>query len=243
MKEIPLKSFKRLPSGGFSKLVKFVNKSIVANEDVNILIPTKYADKDLAKIADVCTIYGVLTIVNSKHEYTVLTVPTMLKSVPVDIEEVEIEGESYYKMFVPKGERVIESVDVIVLPDMAYLTFDLFLRKGKVPFYIGYTDLIDTFINLKKYAGINLIDFITVIKLIIGLTARDYDNPKIPYKLNIKSDKDLLRPVKWISMVNIHYVLTSTLAKIGGAYMKEGFTSALVNPSSKPTEFENIIRK
>ena len=234
--------FKR--NGIVKKQIKHIGNSFITTTDMYVIFPTNYIDKKLGVIDTVCKIYGVLMFADMNLNYNIMTVPTQVHITPDSLEVVTIDDEPYYRLLVLKNDVLIDDVDVVVMGDMGYYTFDIFLRKGKVPFYLGYFDLLEVFTNLTKYTDNNVSKYLVVLKILIATIARDYNDKSIPYRFGLNKPEDIkTKKVKWIAMSNIYYSYKSTLARIGGSYMKDGMLAAIVDPEKEPTIFENIVRQ
>lgn len=224
METLNSKDFKR----NLSVKSKISSKGFTALEDLYIYFPVIYESKELAIIDDTSFVFGVLAVADKNNNYVVMTVPTMVSITPESITEVSIDEVLYYKATIPKGTNVFDSNQVVVQLDMAYLTFDVFFRKGKVPFFVSDIDLLKIFNNLGKYADTNITAFLPVVKLLIGIICRSADNLKIPYRLTVKTKADLAtKKMEWISINNTFYAYSSTMSKIGASYMRQGMTDML----------------
>lgn len=241
MDMVDFKKFKR-DDKYLSSAIKVTKSRYIAQEDLFIMFPKRYIDLHLGDIDNTVSVLSVLIVYNKDFKYSVINIPSMVNITPDSIEEIEIGDEIYFKMTIIKGDAIIDSRDVIVDGDVGYGVFNILLVKGVIPWYVSYLDLVKIFENIPKYTGSKVGGYISVIKIMIAISARSKDDPSIPYRKVIKSFDDNT-PVHWVGLNNIYYTYNSTASKIFGSYMKPGMISAMVNPEKKATKLENIIRK
>lgn len=226
------------------KSVMFKKETVIAKEDLFIIFPKRFIDLGLGVIDNTITVYGVVGMLNSKNEYAVWVIPTMVDITPDSIELVTINDEEYYLLTILKDDPIFDSLNVVVMPDLGFETFNVLLVKGYIPWYIGYEDMLSIFKAIPKYTGSKIQQFFTAVKVMIATSARDAENPNIPYRKSIRSKTDLTnRPILWAGLNNVYYTFNSTASKIFGSYMKAGMVSAIINPEKKSTKLENIIRR
>jgi len=240
---VDISKWKREPKI-IKSLITVKGNTWVAKERMFILFPTKYEDRGLSLIDTTCSVFGVISISNEKNQYSILTVSTQITITPDEIEEVTIDDKVYYRLTIEAGNNLIDDVNLIVKPDNTYGIFELFLVTGYIPWYLTYNDVFKLFETSPKYTGSKLDAYWVVIKLLIAISARDRDNPKLQFRQSINNANDLdVKPILWVGIKNIYYSFNSTLSKIGGSYMKAGMISAIVNPEKQATDFENVVRK
>lgn len=238
---LDIKKFKR-DKKIISSLIKITDNNYIAKEDLFIMLPKKFIELHIGDIDNTVTTLSVLAVFNKDLKYGVINIPAMVKITPDSIDEVEVGSDTYYKLTISKGNSVIDSRDVVIDGDIGYNVFNIMLVKGVVPWYINYLDLVKIFENIPKYTGTKLESYMSIVKIMIALSARSKDDPNKPYRYIIKKS-DEVKDIHWVGLNNIYYTYNSTASKVFGSYMKAGMISAIVNPETKPTKLENLVRK
>lgn len=226
------------------KSIKVKEDNTFVTSSLKIYFPTLYVDKKLAVIDNTCKILGIFIIADKDNNTTLSTIPTMVEVTPTTIEIVDIDDIPHYQLSLEKGDLLFNNMKVVQLLDMAYNIFNLMMINGKVPWFIGYTDLLKIFENFNKYTGSNVSSFIDIIKIFIRISGRDKNNLSVYYSNILNTEKDLAtKEIEWIGLSNIYFTFKSTMSKIGGSYFKKALLSAIVTPEKEPTQLENILRK
>jgi len=242
MERLDVNTWVRDPSL-IQKALKKSGTSIIAKEKMYIIFPTKFIDKHLVLLDNVCSVVGILCVVNEKNRYGIMKIPGKISIIPNEIEDVEIDGVAYTRFHIEAGEELIHDTTIIKSTDMVYPLFDLLMLQGKVPWYIEYTDLLDIFLNLNKYAGSKVGNDIITLKILTAINGRQYGNPDIEYRTIINTPKDLqTKKVTWVGLQSIYYSFKSTLSKLVGSYFKKGEIAALVKPSKNVTDIEKVLK-
>jgi len=241
MDVLDISKFKR-DKKTISSLIKITDKNYIAKDDLFIIFPKKYIELHLGEIDNTVIILGVLAVFNKDLKYSVINLPSMLTITPDSIEEVELGNDTYYKLSILKGNALIDTRNVVVDSDVGYNIFNVLLVKGEIPWYIEYLDLIKIFENIPEYTGNKITGYMSVVKIMIAISARSKKDPSVPYRMVLKNSEDT-QDIHWVGLNNIYYTYNSTASKVFGSYMKAGMISAIVNPEKRATKLENIVRK
>jgi len=237
------KDFKR-NSDLIKKKIKQKDNMLIANEDLYILVYGTFVEKNITILDNVCKVLGILAIVDEKGNYGIMNIPNTIKVEPNEIEDVEIDGEHYYKLAITGGEPLVSDLTVVKDTDYVYKVFEVLTLRGKVPFFIGYTDMLGIFSNLPKYTGASIGKDSLPFEFFTAMISRDIKDPTKNYRDGIKTKSDLSKEVKWIGVMNIYYSFGSTLAKIAGSYFKQGLLVSTVNKQEgEPTKLEKALRE
>lgn len=220
---------------------KVINKRWVALKDCEIYFPVEYKLKGLAEVSDHVYTLGVVMITVGTV-YAVLSVNAMITFNPTSIEEIKYGNDPYYKLSFEAGDTVIENIDIVKQDTLPYHIYDLFISKGKIPAYMSYVDMCRLFETSKSYADANVGSRPEVVQLMISLIARAKEDKRIYYRQVVDSDPES-KNLEWIKMSNIEYGATNTLNKLGGNYFSEGVASALINPTERLENIENLLRQ
>jgi hypothetical protein len=233
--------FKYNPMAIKSKLKK-VGNTILTSVNMSILVFGKFVEKDMTILDNVCKVIGVVAIVDENKNYAIMTVPGVYDVEPNAIGDIEIDGEHYYNLEIEKDEALISDITIVKNNSYIYKLFDVFVLNGKVPFFLGYEDMLKVFKNLPKFTGSKLGKDTLPFEIFVAMIARNEKDPTIEYRLSIKNKNDLKHIPKWVGLNNIYYSYGSTLAKIAGSYFKTGTLVATINKSSEPTKLEKILK-
>jgi len=244
LKNIDFKSLERDPEY-FKKVLTQYDDNIVTNKEVYIMFPAKFVDRDLSSLGNICNIIGLIAIMDIEaNKYSILTVPSRLETMPSEIGNIVVDGEGYYVLKYDADSEIISSRKLIKESDFIFDMFELFLVKGKVPWYYGYNDVVKIFNNIKKYTGGKAAENQLAIELLVSIIARYDIDWSIEYRNVIESLKDLKEvPLAWVGLENIFYSFRSTLSKLAGAYMKKGIVSAIINPEKEISDLEHVLRE
>jgi len=225
-----------------SKL-KTVGNTIITNTDLSILVYHKFVDKEMTILDNICKVMGIMAIIDNDNNYAIMTVPGIMSVEPNEIEDVEIDGEHYYKLVISKGDALISDTTIVKDTGNVYKVFDLLILKGKVPFFLNYEDMLAIFKNLPEFTGTKIGKDTLPFEIFIAMIARDKNDPTKDFRLTVKTHNDAIKESpKWVGLTNIYYSFGSTLSKIAGSYFKTGVLVAAVNKNKKPTKLEKILK-
>lgn len=219
---------------------KKLGSSWVTKENCDIYFPCHYTEKKLAILGDHAKVLGVVMI-SVGNTYAVLSVNAMIDFTPSEITTVDMYDEKYYKMSFDKGSIVISNINVVKQDTLPYFIYDVFISKGRIPWYMDYTDMCKIFDTAGEYADTNIGNNPEVIQTLISLIARD-KNDRTKYYRQV-TDEDAKDRLVFIPINSVSYGATNTVNKLGGNYMSTGIISALNNPSDKVENIEAILRK
>lgn len=228
-----------------SSYLKTDNKSIITKEELYIIFPELYLDKEINVLGDISLIVGIFAILDPTNNlYSVSTIPTRVEVTPSEISYTIINGDSYVLLKIDKNDIFINNLNLVKDKSLAYLLFDTFFVQGKIPFYVTYLDLPNIFNNLYHYTGSKAGQNRLIYELLTAIITKYRDNPDIGYRNILDSLKDLdTKPVIFKGLKDIHYTVTSSLSKITGSYYKQGILSAINKPDSNVSNLENIVRE
>ena len=243
MDVLDISKLKRNPEA-IKKKIKKVENTMIAKENMLIVFPEKFVDKELTLLDNTSEVFGVVAILDEKNNYSILTIPSRFIVEPAEIENIEINEEPYIALHIEAGQALISNTKMVKNQDITFPIFDLFMLQGKVPWYINYEDLLDVFIKLDKYAGSKVGGLVLALEALTALNARDPKNPETEFRMIINNVEDMKKkPVEWVGLKNIYYSFKSTLSKIAGAYFKQGVLAAVVKPEKETTDLEYVLRK
>ena len=205
---------------------------MVATKPLTMLVPLLFKDKELWSTGKTISTLGNAIIVNDKLEYRLLLIPTMIKTAPSEVGYVEIDNEVYIEMHYEAGD-ILWYNETELLNVYIYSIFDLYIIQGKIPFYMTGEDILDLMNNLKYHTGSDIVDNSLSMEVILSII--ELGKGDKPYRIT-GGEMDM------IGMKDMDKAVTNNLAKITGAYMKQGVTSALTNSNKEAAPVEVAVR-
>ncbi len=232
----------RDPSKVLNTLVELPDGSVVTKQGCKIYIPARFTEVGLADLdAEIYTV-GIYPIVVDTY-YSVCSVNAKMRIMPSSIIRMKIDQVEYIEFSFDPGSTVIASKSLVRQDSVTYYIYDELISKGKIPWYLNYTDMGSIFNTSMKHADSRVGNDKDVIELIISMIARDASNLNTSYRTIVESLNDIkTNPPSYIPLRNVSYGASNTLNKLAGSYFHEGVTSALVNPSTKVEYIEKLLR-
>ena len=223
-----------------TKVIKSIlyekDNKIYTKEKLIIEFPKWYEDKELLSLGDQTYLYGVFALIKDNF-YSVSTIPTLIQVSPTIITEIK-KGEEIYTQFIfGENKVVIENTQVVKQELLSYNMFSQFFLNAKIPWYIGYDDLVKIMDNLPEYAKSQLGDNWIANELVVSFITRYKENKAIFHRQKVEEDYD------FVDLNNVYYSAISTLNKLAGNYFSESLVSALVQKEREPTKLEMVVRK
>ena len=201
-----------------------------------IEFPSWYEDKGLLEIGDRMNLYGVFAIIVD-GKYAVSVIPTWLVTSPVMVKTVERDGEEYTQFIYGPGDSLIESTRAVKKDLLSYTFFEAHVVRAKMPWYLGYEDLVRVFDRLEPYAKSKLGNSYVASELVCSFIARQPSDKRKFYRQLPKGKPE------YVDLMNVYYAATTTLTKIGGNQFMAGLTAALVQKEKKPSKLEKHVRQ
>ncbi len=242
METLDITKLKRDPNYIKSNLI-MKDEFTLTKKDTYIVFPEKYEKKDLAELGNVCLVTGVFAIVMGDR-YGVMTIPNHIEITPVEIEQVDINGDVYYRLFIEANTDIFSNNNIVKKSDRVYNLLDLFLMQGKVPWYIEYEDLVKVFTNVGKYTGLTATDKLLPVETIISIISKYKKDLTKDYRLVINKPQDLkTKPVEYVGLMDVYYTYKSTVSKLLGNFFKKAIDSTILYPEKEVTDIENVLRE
>lgn len=217
---------------------------LVTTKGCKIYTPTRFAERGLASIGIETHIVGVYAIVVEDKFYGVSMVNAMQRIEPTSTIKVVIGDEEYYEFSFEPGSTVVSSVQLVKTDTLVYKIYDEIIAKGRVPFYLGYTELGKLFDTALYHAGAKIGTNHEVTELIISMISREPSDRAKYYRQTVQSMADVqTKPPAFIPLRSVTYAATNTTNKLAGSYFKEGLTSALVSPADRVERIEELLRR
>lgn len=216
--------------------------SIVTKAGCKIYIPARWTEQRLAFIGNETVIFGFFAVMVGEA-YGVCNAATMVSIRPGSTRQVNIDGFAYYEFSFDPGTVVVRNLNCVMDDTMPYQMYREFIEMGKVPPYLNYTDACNMFESCGELCGVTLGANEAVLSAISSSIMKDPQDLGRSYAfcINAIADQNKVRPAV-VPFRDVQYGATNTTAKIMGSYSDLAVTAALVNPSERTEDFEDLLR-
>ena len=233
----------RNPRAVMTELITRPDNSVITKNGCKIYFPVRFTEKQLAEVGMDNMCVGIFPIVVQDKYYSVLLVNAIINLRPIEVNKVKYEEVEYYELVFEPGSVVIETLSLVQEGKLLFRIYDEFFAKGKIPWYISYEDLGNILDTSKSIAGADIGGGVEVVQLLTSLVSRDSSNLNRYYRTIVQSKGDLMKnPPKFVPLKSVMYSATNTVNKIAGSYFSDGITSALLTPSERVENIEQILR-
>lgn len=238
------KLLKRDPAKVQSYLKELPDGRLVTTKGCKIIIPSRFAERGLAFIGIETQIVGIYAMIVDDAYYGVSLVNAMIRIEPTSTMKIVIDEEEHCEFYFEPGATVIPDTQLVKIDTLVYKIYDEIIAKGRVPWYLGYTELGKLFDTAKYHAGANIGTNHEVTELIVSMISRDAKDRTKYYRQTVKTmDEVTKHPPAFIPLRSVTYAATNTTNKLAGSYFKEGVVSALVSPADRVERIEEILRR
>lgn len=219
--------------------------SVATTTGCKIYIPSRYERQHLMDIGQVVNTLGIYAIVVEDKYWALHNVCSRVNLSVDSISKVKVNEEEYYEFTFDKGSVVITNTNLIVNDTLPYYIFNEIINKGKIPWYLDYTDLSKLFGTCSDYSGVSLGRDNAPIEVIVATISRQKDNKTQHYRYQIGDKKDMDKHTpEIIPMRNVFYGATNLASRLIGSHLDaEGLTAALVHPSERNEGVEELLRQ
>lgn len=214
--------------------------SVIANRTLEVHIPKKFVENGMAIVGDTVWTAAVLGIVVPGECYAPLLAMMDVTLVPLSIREAAINGVQYLILDFEKGDTLIENLGVLQDPNKPHQYFMEFNLYARIPWYMNKDDLT----SLTDYAayecGGKVGSSFQVPRVFQSLQFRDPDNLDVAYR----HSKAMLegRPPAIVGLNNSAMLIDGTFSKLLGGYLQDNTLAAIINPDTRVTDQEEIIK-
>lgn len=201
---------------------------LVCKEDIQFLFPKRFDVRGFNQYEHDIKIMGIFAIVDTKGNYAVHNIPNRISVTPNVTDTTVTMGDEFVVMTFYKDSVV--SPNVAMVKDSSYLTdiYNEFFVLGKIPKFFSHLDVLKTFKLTSHFNGSAIGKYNAPLELLVSLIARDIDDKSKTFKPTAtRTGKP--GDIYWVGLSNVHYTVTSTLNKIGGAYASQAINSAIGN--------------
>lgn len=221
-------------------LTQLKDGSVIANKKMEIYLPKKFVDNGMATITDKVDTNAVLGLVLPGECYAPLVAMLDVTLTPIGIHESNVLGTQYMVLEFEEGDTVIESVQVIQDPSKPAIFLAEFYDYGRIPWYLGKQEVMGLFDNASAECGRSVGSTRQVSRILTSTMFRDPDDASKPYRYSQAMKEG--RPPLIMGLNNGPMLIDGTFSKITGGYLRDNTLSAIVNPDTKVTDYERIMR-
>lgn len=222
------------------KSIKVKDNVIYNTKKVYVMFPNRFVDKSMVSLGNKSTVLGVFALLNEEQtHYSVSLIPARVTMYPNEIDTILVNNEEYTLLEVEKDSILIDTTILIQESDLVFDLYDMFMLKGKIPWYLTYEDVPIVFSNLPKYtgskAGMNVLTY----EILTAVISRDKDDLNIEFR----NSKDISKyqPV-FVGLENVWHSYKTTTSKLVGNYFKMATVSAINHKEEEVDKLESIIR-
>ncbi len=226
--------------GALAEIMDNETPQLVCLEQMRIILPARFAERNLASLGADTYIAGMYAMVVGNH-YAVMQVNAMTRIEPAETNSIMIDGDEYLEFIFDPGNVVISNLLLAKEDTLTYRIYDEILAKARVPWYIEYLDLAKIFDTAVKHAGARIGMNKELTELLVSLIARDPAD-RTRYFRQILTDAAKLRSKPYYASLKDNTLMaTNTVAKLGGGYFRQGTISALVSPAERVERIEEFL--
>lgn len=214
--------------------------SVVALKKLTVCFPKRFEQSNLAEISDTVTSILMLGVIyEDSYAFFGGMVKVVLK--PGDIYEETIKNDRYYMLDFEPGDVVIDALTVPMDSNIGYYYYLEFTKYARIPWYFDADDLLGVYDEAKFYTGKSMGTCNQAIRVLYALTQRDPENMDIPFRYSPKLKDPNAKP-RIIGINNPGQLLNSTFSRLASGYMSDNIISGILNPDTKVTSLEEVIR-
>lgn len=227
---------KRNAKNIIAQLTETKSNELFTKKACVIQFPKRYTESNLAEISRDTYLFGVYALIMD-GEYAVSAIPAYFHTSPERVSESEVDGVPYINFHYSPGCRVLDNTNVLRKDSLIYSLIYEFFLQGNVPWYVGYEDLAKVFDVAKEFADSNVAQNYAITEAMTAYIARIASDRAVQYRLDPKGS-----PAYIGLKGNVFYAAPGTVNKLAGSYFQDAIVSALVQPSSKTSHVEDLLR-
>ena len=120
---------------------------LVTKTGCSIYVPAGYTSKGLAVISSEVSILGTYAMFIDDTTYAVSIATSMMTILPDGIDNVQLDGEEYFRFDFKPGSTVIKNTKLVKSKKLTNYIMDYFIDYGHTPWFMNYRDLAELFIR------------------------------------------------------------------------------------------------
>lgn len=231
----------RDPQAILTHLTVTEDRGVVTKKACEIHIPERWLERHLASVTSEVYTTGIFAIVMG-DVYATLFVDAMVELNPSNMETRDIGGEEYRIFQFEAGDRMIETLALMVNDTLTYYIYNELIAMGRMPWYVTYLDTPYVFESARKHAGINLGNP-RILEFLMGTIYRDPKDMTVLYRNVLQSVAwTRTHPAVTIPFRSVVWNTSNTVSKLIGGYFNDSVTSALVNRTDTVEKIESLLR-
>lgn len=216
---------------------------LVTSRPTKIIVPARFEERGLTEVGVETHIVGIYAMVVDDLYYGVSLVNAMIRIEPFSTMKIKINGIDHYEFTFRPGDTVFSSTTLVKSDVLVYRIYDEIISKGRVPWYLGYSELGRIFDTARYHAGANIGANREVTELIISMIARNKKDRTKYYRTAVNSLEEMkTNPPAFVPLRSVIYAATNTTNKLAGSHFSDGIVSALVSPADRPERLETLLR-
>lgn len=215
---------------------------LIAVKPLTVYFPRRWEGPKLAIVGETSLVTSIFVIVTDDGFYGVPLYLGMMKMKPTSVKIVDIDGSDYFGFYFESGATLTESTELLKDDKLPYKTFDEIMAKGNVPWYMSEEDLAKLFMSTKKANGLTLAGTNVPFEVMVAAMARSPKDVRKYYRHTVKTEKDLASSPQFISLSNVLFGPTNTVAEVMGNRFDDGLMAALTNPTERVEGIEALLR-
>lgn len=226
--------------------------AVITTTGCRIYIPVRFAEQGLALLGDETFIFGFFAILPNfpalagqepTPVFAVSTACTMIGISPSTTKIIKDGENSYYEFGFDPYTEVINNVNVVMDDTLPYQMYREFIQMGRVPPYLNYEQQAGLFDSVLELCGVSLGAKESILSMIASSVFKDPNDLRRSYAFALKSIEDMrrVRPAL-VPFRDVQFGTTNTTARLMGSYPDLAVTSALVNPSERLEDMEELLR-
>lgn len=214
--------------------------SVIANRTLEVHIPKRFVENGFTTLDNHVSSTVVMGIVIPGECYTPLIALADLILAPSGIRDVMINGVPYVILEFEEGDTLFETLHYIQDPNKNYGYFMEFNFYAKLPWYMSDDDFTSLYDHAAAQCGAEMGGTPEHMRVYASLQMRDPDNLDNQYR----NSKAMLegRPAVIVGLNNGAMLIDGTIPKLTGGYLQDNTIAAIVNPDTKVTDLEKILK-
>ena len=206
-------------------------------EKLECFIPLRYQMDNFLKIGETIQALGVFALTINDTIEGGLQLPAVITMEPQETYEVTKDDERYLVCVFQKFDKVMNTLSVMQIEKIGYFLWREFLSLGHMPRYITYQNVATLMDDLKEVTGRGTGSNHAIMEIIYAHLFRDAKDLNVKYR-----HTDMHQPPAHVTLRDVSYGPSSTLARIAGSYTDTGINSALLNQADQNHELEDLFR-
>lgn len=213
-------------------LISIKGDKVYCSKRCSIEFPSWYFDKNMGGMGRDISYIGIASIIVD-NKYCITTIPTIVRSNPIDMSQVERGGQQYTRLEFGPGDPIFSNTHVVKETLMSYDFFNHFFLRTKVPWFIEYDDMVKLMNNLMYYAGSGVGKSPIGNELAVSFITRDAKNPE-----NFFRQTGMTGEYVFIDLMDVYLSVRNVIDRLTGGYFKDALVGSLLDDPQDPTNLE-----